>query len=102
MLLFTSTPLQFIGKYCTFYSGNHTSYLYKIIKYNALLKINLEAPKLTKKQCLVATLISDVCEVLAVSPKRHFPSKLLRWFHLNNCSRYKEVKLSSVSQKKNR
>lgn len=37
--------------------------------------------------------ISDVYDLLSVSLKRHFSSKHLTWFHLNNRLRPKEIKL---------
>lgn len=36
--------------------------------------------------------------MLPTPPQPHFPSKLLIWFHLKNCLRHKEVKLSNISQ----
>lgn len=45
--------------------------------------------------------ISDVHE-LAVPPKKDFSSKLLRWFQSKNCSSLDVVRLSNISQKKQR
>lgn len=58
---------------------------YRVIKYNILLKSvisNLFWPVTShrKKQWLVGAPgdISKVCELLAVQPQSHYPSKLLR------------------------
>lgn len=78
-----------------------TAYVYSSTVY----KVQHTVPKLFVLWPLVKvsnwdSLLCFRCLQVTDPPKRHFPSRLLKWFHFNNCSRPRQVKSFSISHTK--
>lgn len=96
LILYSSTTEDLRGKYCTYVAWQCKFNMVKPIVPNifGLWSLNKSSVLL---RLVVIFVIFMVC--LLGFPPKSFPSKLLRWFHLNNCLRHKQVKTSNISHK---